>query len=86
MGKSVNSHTDQAAENLVPRFDRYRSTAIIYRHRCRCLAIKSRLPIEPNSFHCIAKNLIVGIFGIGFRQPVNFRKVSLAIIGQIIVQ
>ena len=82
----INSQTDEAAENLISGLDRYSSTTVVDRRRCRCLPMNAKITAESNSLHRIAKDFVVSFFGICFRQAIDLRKMPLAFIGQIVVE
>ena len=72
--------TDEAAEDFVARFDRDRATSIVNRRGYRGLAIGAKCSVEPDAFHCVVQELVVGLGAFDVGPFVDFREMFLALV------
>ena len=64
LNRAMAARTDQAAEDLITSFHRYRSATVIYRRGRRCFTVNPECAIEPYPFQSVTEDLVVGIIGI----------------------
>ena len=73
--------TNEAAEDLIARFDLDWMASVVDGRRYGRLAIGAEGSVEPNAFHCVVQELVVCLGAFDFGPSVDFKEVHFAFVG-----
>ena len=78
--------TDKTAEDLVSSLHADGSTVVVDRRGSGGFAVGPECAVQAAAFHGVVKELVLGLWRVHFRQPVDLGQMLFAVVGQVVVE